>query len=217
MRYSTPLIGLLLLCIGCKPEIKEFIVSPAEFCGCTDINVRYQITGAITGTLTTSPSTSTLSVVVLDQLTSATIRVCETTTVTLTAINDNGETSSSAVSTLVDPIPPYTKQMVPCIRSGAWSSLTDLLHPPVANAEITTVEFTPDREGILSYGDTNVPVRAGRNMLTSFEGRIFNNEFQFSAPLRPNETCAGTSTGPDGRIPPPTFSITLSLRCRTGT
>ncbi|MDZ4747916.1 MAG: hypothetical protein SH808_05470 [Saprospiraceae bacterium] len=207
----------ILLSIGCKPKIDFMLVSPAEFCGCTDARIEYLVTNATSGQITSVPPVSDLSVVVLDNRTTATFHICETTNFTLTAFNENGEISSSGVSTLINPLPPYAMAMEPCLSgSGSWVSFTDILHPAVTNSEIVTLEFIADRPGTLTYDRLSVPVIMGRNVFSNFEGLRINNVFEFHASLFPNETCADPSTAPDGRARPPTLRITMAMRCRSG-
>jgi len=198
---------------ACKPKI-DFAVLPEAFCGCTAGTVSYTIKKAASAKLTRSPGDHPQISLDLHAQIIAIDSICETSTFILIAKNSNGQVSASRVVTRVDSVPSYSQLMEPCGSGVDWESLTDATALPVENTEITFVEFEPDRDGTLLYNGLSVPVRAGHNELTEFEGRVIRNEIYFAAPLRITETCAPSTSSPDSRVKPPSFNITFHLRCR---
>lgn len=161
---------VILLTLGaCKPKIIYMSTVPDKFCGCSQIDVFYEIKKAKSATLSASPGDFPETTLDPASTGSAVDSFCETTTITIRAKNSNGTVSATRVVTRVDTPAPNIQRMAPC--SGLnWVNVLSGTDYPAENTVITTIEFSPDRAGVLSAFGVAAEVHAGPNVLSEFAG-----------------------------------------------
>lgn len=217
---------ILVLFISCKPEIIIQTHYPSLICDCAEGEVVYKLNHATSSTVTISPAsaarTAPTTPAARGAYISSTFGICSTATVTVSSTNDNGSSSVSYTVRRVTMIDPISGTLAPLCFNGApviWSYTPIVIdnadNPIPSGSVINEILVTVDRSGTFIFGGVSTAVNPGANRLTNYSGRNPHaSQYEFSAPLNANEECVESgSTLPSGRVPPPSFSIQLLLRC----
>jgi hypothetical protein len=227
MRKNIFLVIVAIAVLSsCKPVIKNFSTAPVPICPCQAVSIAYQVDGAETAVFTVNPASAVRSGTTIpavesniDARRTATIELCQSATVTLSATNRHG-TEERSVAYNVNVPSAQTAVFTPFCGDGpfgGWIFNPDHNRFPNRGV-IQSFLFTSDRAGRLVAGDgtTSFPIPGpGTYEVIPFVGySIYGGTFFFNASLTTNERCVeGGSVLPDGTVRPPNQTATIVVGC----